>query len=185
MRHFYFIIFFLLIQLLSPQLADAQSAIIQSEEKFQERCTYLLDKGGIWEAPNAQYDSTQQWSPTAFGYKFEKGIHPNILKIQIYGVIQGKKYSYWEGYNFWNAAEQRAGYFSIGSGGQIARGDALNAAGHLYFEIFNPDGTTSQHLDIHEIKSENEMEAQSYVIKNGKWEANNRFVWKRMTAPNK
>ena len=140
----------------------------------------MLDKGGIWEAANPQYDSTQEWSATSYGYKFEKGYHENILKLKINGVMKGQRYLFWDGYYYWNPVKQKTEYFSLGTSGQVATGETINKDADLYFKVLMPDGSETIHLDTDEIISENEFHSNSYKLEKGEWKPNNKLVWKRV-----
>lgn len=155
---------------------------VQSKEDFLKRSKYLLDSGGVWLAMNPKYDSTQEWSATSFGYKFEEGYHENFIKIKINGTMKGKKYLFWDGYYFWDPVKQRASYFSMGTGGALARGEVINTDHDLYFTLVNPDRTETIHLDTDTIISPNEFQSQSYKLENGEWKTDNKLTWKRIIS---
>ena len=153
----------------------------QTREAFLNRNSNLLERGGVWEAVNPEYDSTQEWSATHYGYKFEKGYHENFLKLKINGLVKGKRYLYWEGYYFWNPAKKRAEYFSIGTGGAYAMGEVINGNHDLQFRIITPEGVESLHLDKETIISPDEFHSLSYKQENGTWKEQNKLIWKRVT----
>ena len=170
----------LAISLLAGSLNIAAQINVQTKEGFMKRSQYLLDSGGTWEAMNAKYDSTQEWSATSYGYKIERGYHENFIKIKISGTIRGKKYLFWDGYYYWDPVKQRAGYFSMGTGGALARGEVVNSDHDLYFTVVNPDGSETIHLDTDTVISSNEFQSQSYKLEKGGWTPDTKLTWKRI-----
>ena len=162
---------------------DGQKGL-QTRDAFLERCRFLLENSGVWEAVNPDFDSTKEWSASHYGYKFETGYHENFLKIKINGLVKGKRYLYWDGYYFWNPAKQRVEYFSLGTSGSLARGEMISTSSDLYFTVINPEGSESIHLDTESKISQNEFHSQSFKLEKGVWKKNNFLVWKRIIDKN-
>jgi hypothetical protein len=156
----------------------------QNKDEFKKRCEYLLKDGGVWEATNPKYNAAEEWSPSTFGYKFEPGYSENVLRIKINGKVKDKRYLYWDGYYYWDPLKNKICYRSVGTSGQIATGETINNEGDLLFEILLPDGKITYHLDTDETLSENEFKSQSFVFEDGKWNPNNKLIWKRVTEGN-
>lgn len=158
-------------------------SFIQAQENktaYTEKIAYLLKDRGKWKAKNPNFDLDNEWSPSAFGYQFEKGYAEDILKLKITGFIGNKEYVYWEGVYYWHPLKNRAIYFSQGTGGQVASGETINIGLDMVFEVINPDGSVTMHKDTDEVINENEFKSKSFKLEGGKWVDNQQHIWKRV-----
>lgn len=146
---------------------------------FQARREYLLGEGGRWWAVNPGYDSTQAGAPSHFGYRFEPGPAPTVLRLTITGRVGAREVVYWDGYYYWHAAYDRAQYASLSSGGAVATGQSVDLHGSLVFEILGPDGKVSLHRDVETVLGPARFQSESSRWVEGRWVPEQTLVWVR------
>ncbi len=151
----------------------------QAPAWFQSRTAYLLRDGGRWWAANPGYDSTQAGAPSHFGYRFEAGPAPSILRLRITGRVGQQQVLYWEGFYYWHPAHGRARYVSLGTGGAVATGETVDTAGTLIFEILGPDGTVTLHRDEETDLAPTTFRSHASRFTDGRWVPEQTLLWER------
>lgn len=171
-----------------PQLLLAASAVLapvharlaaQAPAWFQSRTEYLLRDGGRWWAANPGFDSTQAGSPSHFGYRFEAGPAPTVLRLQITGRVGAQQVLYWEGFYYWHPAHQRAHYVSLSTGGAVATGETVDTLGTLVFQILAPDGKLTLHRDEEMDLRPTSFRSRASRFADGRWVHEQTLLWER------
>lgn len=165
----------------------AFSSHAQDLPAFQKFMAKLLLDGGKWRAENKRIDARDEWSARYFGYEFQRGISPSVLKLKITGYLprHAQWVVYWEGYYAWDAGAKKIRYTSLGADESVAQGVSESIGEdvlELAFTVVKPNGSKEEHKDVHRIKA-SELVSESQVKKSGKWEPSNSMTWVRLEQP--
>ncbi|MDH3496863.1 MAG: hypothetical protein OER21_08880 [Gemmatimonadota bacterium] len=164
---------------LAAQTLDTAAASPE-HQAYRAKQAWLLRDGGKWSADNPTFDSTAEGSPRSFGYQFTQGWGADVMRLKITGRVGEKTYLYWDGFYYWHPVKNRLMYVAQGTGGAIAAGESVDAAGTLAFEIITPDGTVALHRDGDTRLSDEAFQSQSFRYTASGWTPNQTLTWRRV-----
>ncbi len=138
--------------------------------------------GGVWTTDNRDYKSEQQ-PYDAFGMEWTWGLGKKSIKGRLYVIKDGKDAgTLWEYRSAWHPVERTVLLYQFGSDGSLGLG-TMDSTGpsqsRLAERFFDPSGSTARVGHDHWIKSNQEIDIQSYTIsEDGEWKKLRFYVWK-------
>ncbi|MCB0488211.1 MAG: hypothetical protein R2820_05295 [Cyclobacteriaceae bacterium] len=153
-----------------------------SFESYARLGEYLGRNGGKWVATNPNYDSTQKYS----AYEFEMNFFWDTERLMLWDSVtvrfKGLDYLSWISTWRWHPGMKEVEYTSHGPEGRLISGITRITNDTTFIttdKLFQPDGQFKELKDENFIVSENTHRNISYEKKDGKWEVQGSYVWKR------